>query len=169
MNGHTVYFYEDDTLLIDNVAQFVKSGLEQQEAVIVVATEEHRNDLKMKLVAENVIGLSAPRGRNYLPLDAATMLSLFMLNGWPDERLFLKVIGQIIKSVTPPAPVRIYGEMVALLWAEGRHRAAIRLEALWNKLGVQRDFTLLCGYPASPFTRPDMAVAFQDVCAVTLK
>jgi hypothetical protein len=50
-----------------------------------------------------------------------------MLDDWPDERLFLKIIGQIIASSAPNAPARIYGEMVALLWAEGKHRAAIRL------------------------------------------
>ena len=38
MPGHAVYFYEDDAFLIENVAQFVKSGLDRQETVIVVAT-----------------------------------------------------------------------------------------------------------------------------------
>jgi len=97
MNSHGVYFYEEDTFLIDNVAHFVKEGLEQKETVIVVATAEHRTDLKTTLMADNVIGLLAPSG-NYLTLDASTTLSLFMLNGWPDEQLFLKVIGRIIGS-----------------------------------------------------------------------
>ena len=37
-----------------------------------------------------------------------------------------------------------FGEMVALLWAEGNHAAAIRLEELWNDLQkVAFIFTLL--------------------------
>jgi hypothetical protein len=95
--NHDVYFYEDDTFLIDSVADFAKEGLERQETVIVVATEQHRGDLKTKLT-EGVVGLWAPAASNYVTLDASTTLGLFMRNGWPDEGLFLKVIGQIIQS-----------------------------------------------------------------------
>ena len=163
MNSHGVYFYEDDTFLIDNVADFTRRGLEQQETVIVVATEQHRDDLKTKLT-EDVIGLWAPIGGKYVTLDASATLALFLRDGWPDESLFLKVIGQIIASAAGKAPVRIYGEMVAVLWAEGNHLAAIHLERLWNKLASQRHFSLLCGYPASAFQGANMDFAFQDVC-----
>ena len=165
MAGHSVLFYEDDAFLIDNVAHFVKSGLEVQETVIVVATEEHRIDLKARLIAENVIGLSSPADARYLTLDAASTLSLFMLDDWPDERLFLKVIGQIIASSAQQTPVRIYGEMVAVLWAQGKPRAAIRLEELWNTLARQREFSLLCGYPALAVEEPALSSALDDVCA----
>ena len=128
------------------------------------ATEQHRGDLKAKLTDE-VVGLWATTRENYVTLDASATLTLFMRNAWPDEQLFLKVIGQIIESAATGRPVRIYGEMVAVLWAEGNHLAAIHLERLWNKLALRRDFSLLCGYPTSAFQRPDMALAFQDVCA----
>ena len=88
-----------------------------------------------------------------------------MRNGWPDEGLFLKVVGQIIQSAGGGKSVRIYGEMVAVLWAEGNVLAAIQLERLWNKLASQQDFTLLCGYPASASQGPEMDFAFEDVCA----
>lgn len=161
--NHGVYFYEDDTFLIDNVAGFAKEGLERQETVIIVATEHHRSDLETKLT-EDLHGLWAATLANYVTLDASATLGLFMRNGWPDERLFLKIIGQIIQSARGNT-VRIYGEMVAVLWAEGNALAAIHLERLWNKLGSQRNFTLLCGYPSSAFQGADMDFAFQDVCA----
>lgn len=161
---HGVYFYEDDTFLIDSVADFTKEGLERQETVIIVATEQHRGDLKTKLT-ENLVGLWAPTPSNYVTLDASTTLGLFMRNGWPDEGLFLKVIGQIIQSAGRGKPVRIYGEMVAVLWAEGNTLAAIHLERLWNKLASQQDFRLLCGYSASAFQGQEMDYAFEDVCS----
>jgi DcmR-like sensory protein len=164
MNTHSVYFYEDDTFLIDNVADFAKKGLEQQEKVIIVATEQHRGDLRAKLTDQGV-GLSGPMRQNYVTLDASATLALFMQDGWPDERLFLQVIGRIIESVAANKPVRIYGEMVAVLWAEGNTLAAIHLERLWNKLGSLRDFSLLCGYPASGFNGSELDFAFQEVCA----
>jgi hypothetical protein len=164
MNTHSVYFYEDDTFLIDNVADFARKGLEQQETVIIVATEQHRGDLKAKLTDE-VVGLWGPTRHNYVTLDASATLALFMQNGWPDERLFLQVIGRIIESAAGSTRVRIYGEMVAVLWAEGNILAAIHLERLWNKLGRLRDFSLLCGYPASAFRGSDQDFAFEEVCA----
>jgi hypothetical protein len=164
MTGHTVYFYEDDAFLLDNVARFAKTGLERQETVIVVATQEHRIDLRARLMAENVIGLASPTDARYVTLDAVATLALFMLNDWPDERLFLKVIGQIIASSAHDTPVRIYGEMVAVLWAAGKHRAAIRLEELWNRLAQERQFSLLCGYPASTVAAPEVSEALAQVC-----
>jgi MEDS: MEthanogen/methylotroph, DcmR Sensory domain len=165
MKTHGVYFYEDDTFLVDKVAQFVKNGLERQETVIVIATAEHRTDLETKLMADNLIGLSASTGGHYLTLDASATLSLFTLNGWPDGRLFLKVMGQFIGSAPPGTGIRIYGEIVGALWAEGKYRAAIRLEELWNKFALHHDFSLLCGYPSLAFQDPDHALALEDVCA----
>ena len=162
MASHAVHFYEDDAFLIENVAHFVKTGLQQGETVIVVATEEHRSDLKAQLVSDGMIGLASPADARYLTLDAAATLPLFLLNDWPDERLFLKVMGQIIASSANQGPVRIYGEMVAVLWAQGKHKAAIRLEELWNELAKQQDFSLLCGYPASAF---EQSAALEAVCA----
>jgi len=164
-HDHAVYFYEDDAFLIDNVANFVKAGLEQNETVIVVATPQHRSDLKDRLMTDDLIGLKDTFANHYVTLDAADTLGLFMVNGWPDERLFLQVIGHVIHSATQGRPVRIYGEMVAVLWAAGQHKAAIRLEDLWNQLATQQDFALLCGYPSSGFDDPAAAASFQDVCA----
>jgi hypothetical protein len=165
MIGHAVYFYEDFAFLIENVAHFVKNGLERQETVIVVGTDEHRIDLKARLIADNLIGVSSPGGAHYVTLDAASTLSLFMLDGWPDARLFLKVMGQIISSSAHDGPVRIYGERVAVLWAQGMQKAAIRLEHLWNTLARQQEFSLLCGYPASEFENGAFVPALKEVCA----
>lgn len=164
MKNHSLYVYDDDTFLIKNVVQFVKKGLEQQETVIIVATDQHRDELKRVLMAEEQIGLWARNVGTYNTLDASATLALFMRNGWPDEHLFLKVIGHIIASAAGATRVRIYGEMVAVLWAEGNPLAAIHLERLWNKLGAQRDFSLLCGYPSSAFQGGDMDFAFREVC-----
>ena len=42
--------------------------------------------------------------------------------------------------------VRIYGEMVDVLWSRGREDAALSLEILWNQLIAGRKCSLLCGY-----------------------
>ena len=60
--------------------------------------------------------------------------------------------------------VRVYGEMVALLWAAGDTDAAIALEGLWNELAETHEFALLCAYPMSAFKNAAGAAAFEQVC-----
>jgi PAS domain S-box-containing protein len=55
--------------------------------------------------------------------------------------------------------------MVALLWADGKHDAALRLEALWNDLQTSHAFVLLCGYPMHGFGGEAFAQPLIDVCA----
>jgi anti-sigma regulatory factor (Ser/Thr protein kinase) len=60
--------------------------------------------------------------------------------------------------------VRIYGEMVALLWDAGNVTAAIALEALWNDLGRRLPFSLFCAYDADTMGGEDCADSFRHVC-----
>ena len=164
MSSHSVCFYRDDTVLIDRVVNFAKSGLEHQETVIIVATEQHLGELKTRLMGA-VAGHSDRKAGHCVTLDASATLALFMRDGWPEEALYFQVIGQIIQSTGGTSTARIYGEMVAVLFTEGNPLAAIHLERLWNKLAKQRSFSLLCGYPSHAFQEPVMDFAFQDICA----
>ena len=75
-----------------------------------------------------------------------------MIDNWPNELRFKNVTGSIIGQASQHGPVRVFGEMVAVLWAEGRTRAAIRLEQLWNNLIAEQSFSLMCAYPKSQFS-----------------
>jgi len=59
--------------------------------------------------------------------------------------------------------IRIYAEMVALLWEAGQVSLAIELEELWNGLAARFPFSLQCGYPASVLDAPEHAEAVADV------
>lgn len=58
---------------------------------------------------------------------------------------------KIVERAALRGPVRIFGEMVAVLWAEGKTRTAIRLEELWDELATRHAFSLLCAYPMSAY------------------
>ena len=47
--------------------------------------------------------------------------------------------------------VRIFGQMVDVLWQQEEHDAAIRLEMLWNQLAQTKSYSLLCGYAMGHF------------------
>jgi len=61
--------------------------------------------------------------------------------------------------------VRIFGEMVAILWGRGLFTATIRLEQLWNDLGSRFSFSLFCAYPLSLFANDREAHDLLQVCA----
>ena len=88
-----------------------------------------------------------------------------MVDGAPEPTRFKKVIGGIIASVTDGrARVRAFGEMVALLWAEGNYSGAIRLEELWNELQNAHSFSLFCAYPMNGFAGEQFVGSHGDVC-----
>ena len=60
--------------------------------------------------------------------------------------------------------MRLFGEMVALLWDDGLIAGAIELEARWNDLARRHSFALFCAYAMSSLeTTGDLAAAKQ-VC-----
>ena len=61
--------------------------------------------------------------------------------------------------------MRIYGEMVAVLWDQGNVAAAIELERLWNELADSNPFSLFCAYPIRAFDLDAGAERFRKICA----
>jgi len=157
---HFVQFYEDDHFLVQSVAGFIGEGLKKGENAIVIATARHR-----EAIATCLESIGKEFARRCLALDAAKTLRQFMRNGAPDEELFFQTIGAAFDHAAPDGQtVRAFGEMVALLWADGKGEAALQLEELWNKLGRQRAFSLFCGYPLSAFSANTDAAAFMRIC-----
>ena len=167
---HSVQFYSDDPFLIDALSRFMGAALGAGDAGVVIATHSHREQLADRLAARGVdVNLAVEQGR-YVALDAAQTLAQFMVNGFPDEERFAQVIGGVIsraKAATGLAQNRasLFGEMVALLWGEGKTEAALRLEQLWNQIAQSHSFSLVCAYPLAHFYRADQSEEFLKVCA----
>lgn len=164
--GHCAQFYDTDSFLLNSLSDFVGTGLSGGDAVIVVATKPHREGLEELLTTRGLNLLEAASDGRYVSLDAAATLSHFMVEGSPDPVSFAAIIGHIItKAATEKRRVRIFGEMVALLWAEEKCEQAIRLEELWNDLGKTHPFILFCAYPLSGFGSDALAAPLLKVCA----
>ena len=162
---HFVQFYESDEFLIASVSEYVHAALSQGNASVVIATLDHRLALQRRLVAHGVDIAEAIEAGRYIVLDASDTLSKLMVGQAPDAERFNETIGTVISQLAEGGRrVRAFGEMVALLWNEGRRDAAIRLEALWNELGKRHRFALFCAYPISGFGDVDDDVPFHDVC-----
>ena len=89
-----------------------------------------------------------------------------MVDGWPDAQRFADVVGNIIARAGSRYPhMRVFGEMVALLWAAGHGDATLHLEALWHDLLKTYAFPLLCAYPIRGFVKGAHAQQFPTICA----
>ncbi|MDT5009867.1 MAG: hypothetical protein QOH57_1484 [Mycobacterium sp.] len=147
-HDHAVHFYGDDLALTSEVARFVTSGLELGESIVVAVTGEHRAAIATLLGPD----LPAHAEETLVFLDAGETLDAFMVAGAPDRDLLESTIGPIFEAAAQAGrPIRAFGEMVALLWTEGNITGALALESLWNDLAAERQFFLMCAYPAAGF------------------
>ena len=167
---HEVGFYSDDAGLLDGFTQFIGAALKSGSAVIVIATESHRDGILLGLQAHGLdIGAAIEQGR-YISLDAAETLSTFMVNDQPDPVRFQKAVSDTIMAAAKAAKgkrprVVACGECAPLLWARGNAEAAIRVEHLWDEIAKIYDLDTLCGYPVGSLQAEPDSHIFQRICA----
>lgn len=151
-NDHLVQFYDDERTFIATLESFVATGLRAGESVVVIATREHLAALNDRLECLNFNLDHARAIGNLIEVDAVDALSQFMVDGWPDEARFESLVDALLsQGKWSRRPVRAFGEMVAILWAEGNDKATLQLEKMWHALCQKKDFSLLCAYSRTYF------------------
>ena len=166
---HEVLFYSDDVVLLESVTHFIGAALKFGNAAIVLATKSHREMLLDDLRAQDVDADVLIQSGAYISMDAADTLSTFMTKGWPDDDRFFESFKNLIDSASKAAKakhprVAIFGEGVALLWAEGKKEAAIQLEHLGDDLARTRKVDILCAYPFNLHIQEDKH-SFEVICS----
>jgi PAS domain S-box-containing protein len=163
--GHFVQFYEQDDFLQKSVGKFVSEAFQTGSAAVVIATGAHRNALENVLNEQGFDAAKLKTAGFYYSLDAAETLGEFMVGGHPDPFRFNQVVGSVIaKASREGTRVRAFGEMVALLWAQGNGAAALALEDLWNDLAKRHSFLLCCAYAIGEFGDAASTEAFTQIC-----
>lgn len=165
-HDHVVNFYDTDDDLVDGVSRFLGAGLSAGEAVVIIATAAHREALSAKLSAYGIDLAAARDSGRYRCHDAAETLAAFTVDGELSQDRFVDVIGGVIADAARDGRhVRAFGEMVALLWADGNVPAALGLEAMWNDLARTVRFSLYCAYPTGIVSRGGDLAGMQQICA----
>jgi hypothetical protein len=149
--AHFVEYYDDVDSLTDSVRTFVSIGISRGDAAIVIAERAHLDAFESEL--GRVVDLDRARARgSYVSRDASETLAQLLDDGLPDPARFEAVVGDsIARAAAGGTRVRIFGEMVAVLWAQGNVAGALALEDLWNRLADLYRFRLFCAYPTSAF------------------
>ncbi|HMK22592.1 MAG TPA: response regulator [Terriglobales bacterium] len=167
--GHVVQFCTDDAVLLEDLAALFRTSLGAGESVIAIVTSSRRSDLEKRLIAQGVDVSEATKDGWLTILNADQALSGFMDVDGPSRERFLVQLGQMLRTpqaaaVAKSRRVVVFGEMVAVLWAQKKFEAAIRLEQLWNELAQTYCLYLCCAYPASTLHDEQTGGPFR-ICA----
>lgn len=163
---HFVQIYEQENLFLDTLADFLGIGLLNGEASIAILTRAHRLEIEQRLRRMGIAVDFMQSEDQLIFLDAQETIAKFMVNDWPDDQRFEKVVTSVLKRASKSGrKVRAFGEMVALMWAQGQCGATVRLEHLWHDLCKRESFPLFCAYPQMGFTE-DPAKSIAHVCSL---
>jgi hypothetical protein len=164
--AHLVLFHDRDAELVAGVADFLAEGLAAGEGGVVVATAGHADAIGRALRAAGFD--PAP----LVVLDAGDTLDR-ILDGdhvapTRFDELLAQALGEARKAATVPR-LRVFGEMVSVLWDRGQVPLAMELEDRWNRALRSHPvaFTLLCGYRMPAIAEdPTAATRFLDACGL---
>jgi MEDS: MEthanogen/methylotroph, DcmR Sensory domain len=165
MSEHIVQLFDSGESLAASVSRFLGDGYALGETLLAVMVPDHWELTAQRLARHGLPVDEALATGRLTVLDASGTLKQLMRNGSLDIGLFDRTAGAMIRELrSRGAHLRIYGEMVDLLSAAGDFRSAQELEDLWNDLGDQESFTLLCGYSSASFGDPGAADALRLIC-----
>ncbi len=155
---HLVQFYEVDAALVEAVSEYIGAGLRAGDRVVAIASAAHRAAVDERLRGDGLDLNSARASGDYVELEAVDTLGQIMADGQPDPHRFAEVVGTVIaRAADGRRSVRAFGEMVALLAAQGDHAAAVQLESLFGGEAFATVFGDVCAehslvVPAESYT-----------------
>jgi hypothetical protein len=160
---HGVRFYESPNALARIVSDFLKEGFAAGSAGLIAAAPNVRAAIVRELTLQGVDVAAMERSKMLLMLDARETMARFMVDGKPNQHRFRDAMCAAIREVSrgKSSTIRIFGQMVDVLWQDGEKDAAISLERLWNQLAHTEAFSLLCGYSLGNFYKD---AHFEDIC-----
>ena len=150
---HLVQLYRDDRFLAEAVTLFTRAGLDEGEAVILVATRPHWEAFseRLKSSRDDVAGLQA--SGQLTVVDAEDTLPTVMADGMPDVDTFNRLASNLVAQARARgySQVRWWGEMVGLLWQQGNLRGSLKMEQLTNDLAKRHHIPIACSFSMDAF------------------
>jgi len=166
---HAAFFYLDEEFFVRTLSHMAICSLQRGGAAVIMATDARRRALAQRL-AEGGVDLPALKiQRRYAEIDADEVLSGCM----EGPRLNLHKLGSLLSETiaairqdpnSKTAPLFVFGEIVALLWARRDFENLCALERLGDQLGVA--VSTVCGYPIQEFAEPGTEEAYLQICGM---
>jgi hypothetical protein len=118
--------FEHDAVLYARLERYVLDGVAAGEHVVVIATSEHRQQLRDRLV-------DLGKEDAVLGLDAEECLRRLLVDGLPDAQRFALLTTGLLRSRGEAVAVAC-GEMMTVLRCHGQAGAERHLDALWRQV-----------------------------------
>lgn len=148
---HLVQLYGDDHgALARNVSGFLSEGWRLGEGLLVIATRLYRELLSKQLRKDGIDPIEAVREGRLVWLPAEAVLAGIVVEGQVSPDRFGQFVGGAVRALRAhpgTTGIRVFGELVGLLWRAGQAAAAIQLEELWCGLIADEPLKLFCAYP----------------------
>jgi len=160
--GHDVLFADSDAELAAVAGARLSAAHTAGATLIVIATPAHLRAMAETFSDEALA--SARSDGSLIELDAAETLARLCPGGAFAPDAFDAVVGTLVRRAAAGGAVNAFGEMVGLLWEDGRVQEAIDLEAAWNTLLDETGAELLCAYASSLVDDETRAGDLDTVC-----
>ncbi len=150
---HAVLLYGNDRrALAQQATTYFAEALDAGGAVVILATAANASLFRRALERRDPDIARAVREGRFVVFDAAQLRRKIISDGSLDPVAFLSFMKPQLSALAASYDVRVYGELVGLLWSDGEREAAIELEHAWNALRELVPFRLLCAYPIDVFS-----------------
>ncbi len=146
---HIVQLYQDQDFLSRAVCRFAGAGFTNGEGIILVSTLTHWHAFRPRLEAEGIDVQAAQERGQLMVVDAEELLPRFMRDGMPDSTVFPGVFADVVRQARARGSyerVRVWGEMVDVLWERGDVAASMNLEDLFDQLAKKVDISIFCSF-----------------------
>ena len=158
---HRLQLFDTPQSLAQSVTDFLVEGYERGDNLLIAAKRHNLNTVLMALEARGCFAGEHERQR-LVALDADELLRHLRRHGVIDALRFEAQVATVVERLAASGPLRIYGEIVEVLAAEGDFAGAVKLEKLWNALARRYPITLMCGYSSAHFTTDPAAL--RSIC-----
>jgi hypothetical protein len=149
---HTLQLFDSTQSRAKAVSEYVTRAVNAGATVLVVATSRTRSMLLEELRRSGIDVDRLIDENRIRVLNAPKTVDALLRRDWPEPALLDATLGIVIAELAGgSAPLFVYDEMADILAERGLHRAARRLEQLWNALVTRDQFELLCGYTSGHF------------------
>lgn len=164
---HDVSFYEERGALERCIVRYAVEGLLADETVVLIVRASSLSKVRDALAVSGVDVDEMGRRGVLVLFDADATLASVKTGKGIDWSAVAALAGRVVANAMDTGrPVRLFGEMVAILWERGDVRQAMDLERLWHGLSHEHGFDVLCAYPSVATTLPGAAVTMNAMCGM---
>ena len=158
---HSLQLYQEETRLVDGLADFAAEGLRADEAVVLIASMPRWQALLDRLHKAGIDSHACVR-RGQLRLFGLRV----MLGAVPNRQRFNEVMNGVLALAHARYPrVRVFSELTDALWRAREPAAACRCERYWHHLLAVQDCRLFCACPIDTLEGNAYDGNLQALCA----